>query len=85
MGIDLIDLPMSLYLREKVAVVGRNGAGKSTLLKVIAGIAHADSGDVDVPKGTKIAYLRQEIDFWYADFGHSRSDESIWRTQWDRD
>ncbi len=48
---------------EKVAVVGRNGAGKSTLLKVIAGIAHADSGDVDVPKGTKIAYLRQEIDF----------------------
>jgi len=48
---------------EKLALVGRNGAGKSTLLKIIAGIAGADSGEVDMPRNTHLAYLRQEIDF----------------------
>lgn len=48
---------------EKIALVGRNGAGKSTLLKIIAKLAAPDSGEIDMPKGTKIAYLRQEIDF----------------------
>ncbi|MDZ4708411.1 MAG: ABC-F family ATP-binding cassette domain-containing protein [Saprospiraceae bacterium] len=48
---------------EKLALVGRNGAGKSTLLKIIARIAGADSGEVDMPRNTRLAYLRQEIDF----------------------
>lgn len=48
---------------EKVALVGRNGAGKSTLLKIIAGLQSPDKGAVDYPRGTKMAYLRQEIDF----------------------
>ena len=48
---------------EKVALVGRNGAGKSTLLKIIAGLQSPDKGAVDYPRGTKLAYLRQEIDF----------------------
>ncbi|MEO5582674.1 MAG: ABC-F family ATP-binding cassette domain-containing protein [Saprospiraceae bacterium] len=48
---------------EKVAIVGRNGAGKSTLLKIIAKLQSADHGEIDMPKETKVAYLRQEIDF----------------------
>ena len=48
---------------EKVAIVGRNGAGKSTLLKIIAKLQGADHGEIDMPKETKVAYLRQEIDF----------------------
>ncbi|MEP7269641.1 MAG: ABC-F family ATP-binding cassette domain-containing protein [Saprospiraceae bacterium] len=48
---------------EKIALVGRNGAGKSTLLKIIAKQYAADGGEIDMPKGTKIAYLKQEIDF----------------------
>ncbi len=33
---------------ERVGIVGRSGAGKSTLLHVLAGLADADSGRVDV-------------------------------------
>jgi lipopolysaccharide transport system ATP-binding protein len=33
---------------ERVAIIGRNGAGKTTLLQVIAGLAKATSGVVDV-------------------------------------
>ena len=31
---------------EVVAIVGENGAGKSTLMKVIAGVYHAESGEL---------------------------------------
>ena len=48
---------------ERVALIGINGSGKSTLLKIIARIAGADSGEVDMPRNTRLAYLRQEIDF----------------------
>jgi ATP-binding cassette, subfamily F, member 3 len=59
----LDEINATLSFGEKVALVGRNGAGKSTLLKIIAKIQSPDSGEVDLPRGTKIAYLRQEIDF----------------------
>ncbi|MFX3673332.1 MAG: ABC-F family ATP-binding cassette domain-containing protein [Paenisporosarcina sp.] len=45
--------------RDRVALVGRNGAGKSTLLKIIAGEMSFDSGEVIIPKGTKVGYLEQ--------------------------
>ncbi len=48
---------------EKVALVGPNGAGKSTLLKIIAGLEQSDSGDVTLARGTRMAYLAQEVRF----------------------
>ncbi len=36
---------------ELVAVVGPNGAGKTTLLSIVAGIAQADGGEVEVERG----------------------------------
>ena len=33
---------------EVVAIVGQNGSGKSTLVKILAGVHHADSGEVEV-------------------------------------
>ena len=49
----------ALRMGEKVALIGRNGTGKSTILKIIAGMAEADSGNIDRPQN--MAYLKQEI------------------------
>jgi len=35
---------------EAVGIIGENGSGKSTLLRIVAGIAHADRGEVEVKK-----------------------------------
>ena len=47
-GLALEDVSFRLNTGERVAVVGPNGAGKSTLFKVIAGVLHPTSGQVDV-------------------------------------
>jgi ABC-type sulfate/molybdate transport systems ATPase subunit len=60
---------------EHIVVAGETGSGKSTLLKVIAGLAHADTGDVLfegsrvvspleklVPGHREIAYLSQQFE-----------------------
>jgi len=61
-GVDQILTGVSLRLdaREKVALVGRNGTGKTTLLKILTGQYEPDSGNVQIAKGAKIGYLRQE-------------------------
>ncbi len=61
-GVDQILTGVSFRLdaREKVALVGRNGTGKTTLLKILTGQYEPDSGTVQIAKGAKIGYLRQE-------------------------
>ncbi|MDR1828240.1 MAG: ABC-F family ATP-binding cassette domain-containing protein [Methylobacteriaceae bacterium] len=44
----------------KAGLVGRNGSGKTTLLRLIAGELTAESGDVVIPKDTRIGYVSQE-------------------------
>ena len=48
---------------DKVALVGKNGAGKTTLFKILTGEMSADSAEISIPKGTKIGYLTQHLDF----------------------
>jgi D-xylose transport system ATP-binding protein len=43
----LHDVDFQVEAGEVVALVGDNGAGKSTLVKVMAGVAPADSGDIE--------------------------------------
>ena len=49
--------------REHVALVGQNGAGKSTILRIIAGIEHANGGEISSSPGLRITYLPQESRF----------------------
>jgi ATP-binding cassette, subfamily F, member 3 len=49
--------------REHVALVGVNGAGKSTILRIIAGVEHANSGEVITAAGLRVTYLAQESRF----------------------
>ena len=46
--------------RARVGFIGRNGAGKSTLMKALAGMIEPDTGSVDMPRGAKFGYLRQD-------------------------
>jgi ABC-2 type transport system ATP-binding protein len=45
-GVDL-----SVRAGELVAVIGPNGAGKTTLLSILAGVAGADRGEIELPSG----------------------------------
>ncbi len=64
-GADLIFSEVSFQVArgDKAALVGINGAGKSTLLKIIAGLEQADEGQVHLTRGTRMAYLAQEVRF----------------------
>lgn len=46
---------------DRACITGRNGEGKSTLLKIIAGLLHADSGEIIRQPGLRIAYLTQDV------------------------
>src|SRR5262245_26226245 len=38
----------SLETNERFGLIGRNGAGKSSLLKILAGLEHADDGNLQL-------------------------------------
>jgi len=48
---------------DKIGIVGRNGEGKTTLLRHIEGEEKADSGKVNIAKGSRMAYVRQSPNF----------------------
>ncbi|MEW5867104.1 MAG: ribosomal protection-like ABC-F family protein [Bacillota bacterium] len=64
-GVKPVIMEASFQIRagEKLGLVGRNGAGKTTLLRLIAGLEDPDSGQVSVPKGTRIGYVEQNPSF----------------------
>ena len=57
------DTTFILNSGERVALFGRNGSGKSTLLKIISGDEAVDKGEVITPKGYRIGFLRQHLEF----------------------
>jgi len=57
------NITFNINSREKIGLVGRNGHGKTTLFHIILGKHSADSGSRLHPKGYRIGYLEQHINF----------------------
>ncbi len=53
-------LNFGLHKGEKTALIANNGTGKSTLLKILVGNESADTGQVTLRDGLKIAFLEQD-------------------------
>lgn len=62
-GLEQIYQGVSLHINEfeKVGIIGVNGAGKTTLFRILLNEITPDSGEVHLPKDTRIAYLPQII------------------------
>ncbi len=56
-------LGLSIEKGERVGLIGNNGEGKTTLFKLIVAEIIADVGEVAIPRGTKIGYLKQDPEF----------------------
>ena len=41
-------------------VIGANGAGKSTFLKILSGEIEANTGEISIPKDTRVSVLKQD-------------------------
>ncbi|MCP4681938.1 MAG: ATP-binding cassette domain-containing protein [Desulfobacterales bacterium] len=46
---------------DRIGLIGPNGSGKTSLLKLIMGAISPDKGDIRTSKGTRIAYLPQDV------------------------
>jgi len=57
------NLSISFNDGEHVGFLGPNGAGKTTFLKILAGLLHADGGEVNKRRFARIAFLPQEDRF----------------------
>lgn len=55
------DANIQLYKGQITGLVGQNGTGKTSIFKLILGENHPESGDCDLPAGTLISYIEQEI------------------------
>ncbi len=47
---------------QRIALTGPNGIGKTTLLRIISGVTEPAGGEVSVARGSRIGYLRQELE-----------------------
>ena len=56
----LDEINATILKGDKIGLIGRNGEGKSSFLKVLAGLIHADDGNLKVKNNTRISYLEQQ-------------------------
>ncbi|MNO12433.1 ABC transporter ATP-binding protein uup [compost metagenome] len=56
-----LDVNLSVFWQDKLAIVGENGTGKSTLLKIVLGEAVPDHGLCKIGSNVKMGYLSQKF------------------------
>ena len=57
------DVTFDVRSGERIGLVGPNGTGKTTLMRIIAGLDHADVGDLNRHTSAEIVLLEQRPDF----------------------
>ena len=58
----LSDSDLVIHPGQKVGLTGVNGSGKSSLFALIQGRVHADTGEVSIPSGWRVAHMAQEVE-----------------------
>src|SRR5688572_5965898 len=53
-------ISLGLSDQEHTGLIGPNGSGKSTLLKILAGLEHADDGELTLRRQLRLGYVAQE-------------------------
>lgn len=57
------DVDLEIASGEMLVVMGKSGSGKSTLLRILAGLAHMDTGELDV-EGTPVMKDGEHLEAW---------------------
>jgi ATPase subunit of ABC transporter with duplicated ATPase domains len=55
-----VDIELAVERGERMLLIGLNGAGKTTLLRILAGVEHADLGEVSLGHRATLGYYAQE-------------------------
>ncbi len=55
-----VDVDVDIDRGERMIIMGLNGAGKTTLLRILAGVEHADLGEVEHGHNASVGYYAQE-------------------------
>jgi ATPase subunit of ABC transporter with duplicated ATPase domains len=56
----LDDVSLTVYPRDRRALVGENGSGKTSLFRILTGHLKPDAGDVSFARGLPIGHLGQD-------------------------
>jgi ATP-binding cassette subfamily F protein 3 len=56
----LAGVDLTIFARQKIGITGANGTGKSSLLQLLRGELHAESGDVEIQPGLRMADVMQD-------------------------
>ena len=59
----LDEVTLAIEPGEKIGLIGRNGSGKTTLMRVMLGDLKPDAGDIQLARGARVGYLRQDPAF----------------------
>lgn len=73
----LKDVSLSVLDGEVLGLIGPNGAGKTTLFECLAGLAHADAGEVKFRERPIVAARRKEALFYLPDAIRPWADQRV--------
>jgi ATP-binding cassette subfamily F protein 3 len=57
----LDSISLTVYPRDRLALVGENGSGKTSLFRILTGHLRPDAGDVSFARGLRIGHLEQDF------------------------